>query len=39
MRIALGGAVMLSVYAYVLLFVMKQRSPYADLLKGLRGAT
>jgi O-antigen/teichoic acid export membrane protein len=37
-RVALGGAIMLGVYAWFLLFVMKQRSFYFDLLKGLRGA-
>jgi O-antigen/teichoic acid export membrane protein len=38
-RVALGGAIMLGVYAWFLLFVMKQRSFYFDLLKGLRGAS
>lgn len=34
-RLALAGAAMLAVYAWVLLFVMKQRDFYIDLLRGL----
>jgi len=39
MRLALGGVVMLGLYAWFLLVVMKQRSFYLDLLKGFRGAS
>ena len=39
LRVALGGAIMLAVYAWFLLFVLKQRSFYFGLLKGLRGAS
>jgi O-antigen/teichoic acid export membrane protein len=38
-RVALGGSIMLCVYAWFLLFVMKQGSFYLGLLKGLRGAS
>jgi O-antigen/teichoic acid export membrane protein len=38
-RIVLGGAIMLVLYAWFLLVVMKQRSFYLGLLKGLRGAS
>jgi hypothetical protein len=34
-RVALGGAVMLGVYAWFLLVVMKQKSFYLSLLTGL----
>jgi PST family polysaccharide transporter len=37
-RVVLGGTVMFGVYAWFLLFVMKQRSFYVDLVRGLRGA-
>ena len=35
-RLALGGAAMLAVYAFVLLFVLKQSTLYFDALRGLR---
>jgi len=38
-RLALGGVIMLGLYAWFLLAVMKQSSVYLDLLKGLRGAS
>jgi O-antigen/teichoic acid export membrane protein len=36
-RLILGGSVMLSVYLYVLLFILGQKTFYFDLLKGLIG--
>jgi O-antigen/teichoic acid export membrane protein len=38
LRLALGGTVMLAVYAFVLLFVMKQSIFYFGLLRTLKGA-
>jgi PST family polysaccharide transporter len=39
LRLALGGTVMLAVYVFTLLFVMKQSVYYFDLLRGLRHAS
>ena len=39
LRLALDGTVMLAVYAFVLLFVLKQSDFYFGLLRGLRGAS
>ena len=38
-RLALGGTVMLAVYIFTLLFVMKQRIFYFSLLRALKGAS
>jgi PST family polysaccharide transporter len=37
-RLALAGTAMLAAYAWVLLFVMKQKVFYVDLLRGLMRA-
>jgi len=34
-RLAIAGAAMMAVYLWVLLFVMKQKDFYFDLLRGL----
>jgi PST family polysaccharide transporter len=39
LRLALGGTVMLGVYVFALLFVMKQSIFYSDLLRGLTHAS
>ena len=39
LRLALGGTVMMGVYVFLLLFVMKQREFYFDLLRELRRAS
>jgi O-antigen/teichoic acid export membrane protein len=38
-RLALGGVIMLGLYAWFLLAVMKQSSFYLEVLKGLRGGS
>jgi O-antigen/teichoic acid export membrane protein len=37
-RLALGGTIMLAVYAFVLLVVLRQNDFYFDLVRGLRSA-
>ena len=39
LRLALGGTVMLAVYVFALLFVMKQSKFYFGLLRALKGAS
>jgi PST family polysaccharide transporter len=39
LRLALGGGVMLAVYAFSLLFVMKQSTFYFGLVRALKGAS